>query len=271
VVKDTVVNEHSGSFTDWHLKLWGEAIDAAKTILLPMPTDEDDEDHDTIETTTALASTTTLPPSPVNTAMPTTNPADHPDRPTKPTGNPTDQGSGTETDAPAVSATHSSSWLPSFLANLSTKTQIWIYGALGLIVAFCAGLGIWLYLARRRRLRNNPRDDYEFELLDEDEAKGLNGGEKTFAAAGRKGRKTRGGELYDAFAGGSDDEDDEFGGDGYRDRSADDEADAGITEKRSRTATGNDDDDDDDGDLHHVIGDDSDDEEQQDRRLLDRR
>ena len=271
MVKDTIVNEHSGSFTDWHLKLWGEAIDAAKTVLLPMPTEEDDEDHDKLDTTTAVASTTTLPPNPQTTVMPTANPTDHPDRPTKPTGNPADQGSATG-DAPAASETHSSSWLPSFLANLSTKTQIWIYGALGLIVAFCAGLGVWLYLARRRRLRNNPRDDYEFELLDDEEAKGLNGGEKTFAG-GRKGRKTRGGELYDAFAGGSDDDDDDFGSDGYHDRSADGGADDGdaaaLDEKQGRRAAARGDEEDDD--LHHVIGDDSDDEEQQDRTLLGRR
>ena len=111
--------------------------------------------------------------------------------------------------------------------------------------------------------------DQDPELLDDDEAKGLNSGEKTFAAGGRKGRKTRGGELYDAFAGGSEDEDDEdFGSDGYRDRSADsgDDEENGQTEKPRRAAR------DDDDELHHVIGDDSDDEdERQDSRLLDRR
>ncbi|CRK06518.1 hypothetical protein BN1708_017084, partial [Verticillium longisporum] len=106
------------------------------------------------------------------------------------------------------------SWLPSFGA--STKAQVWIYGALALIVAFCSGLGIWFFIARRRKLRNSPRDDYEFELLNEDESEGLNRGEKG-AAAGGKGRRTRGGELYDAFAGGSDDEE-EFVGEGYHDQ-----------------------------------------------------
>jgi kexin len=73
-----------------------------------------------------------------------------------------------------------------------------------LIVAFCIGLGIYLFMARRKRLRNNPRDEWEFDLLEEDEADGLNGAGK--ATRGGKGGKRRGGELYDAFAAGSEDE-----------------------------------------------------------------
>ncbi len=159
IVKDTVVNEFQGTFTDWHLKLWGESINASKSKLLPMPTDDDDDDHDKIATTTVAASTTTLPPS-VSTSvsdMPSPNPTDHPDRPTKPTASSVDQAPATTSTETPAAETSKSSWLPSFLSNLSTKTQIWIYGALGLIVAFCCGLGIYLYMARRRRLRNNPR------------------------------------------------------------------------------------------------------------------
>lgn len=54
---------------------------------------------------------------------------------------------------------------------------------------------------RKKRLRND-RDNYEFEMVNDedlDEAKqGL--------TAGRSGRRKRGGELYDAFAGESDDD-----------------------------------------------------------------
>jgi kexin len=88
----------------------------------------------------------------------------------------------------------------------------WIIGAGSLIAIFCIGLSIYLCIARKRQLRNNPRNDYEFELLEEDEADGLKSNEK-----GTQARRTRGGELYDAFAGASDDEE-EF--DEYRDRSA---------------------------------------------------
>lgn len=277
IVKDTNVNEHSGSFTDWHLKLWGESIDPAKAKLLPMPTEEDDNDHDVIATTSVVASTTSLPPDPAtsSTAAAIVTPSDHPHRPTKPvnqpSGTPADKQGASSTDsASQESNTSSSSWLPSFISNLSTKTQAWIYGALGLIVAFCCGLGIYLWLARRRRLRNNTRQDYEFALLEDEEGEGLHGdgaGGKGGAGAKKGGRKTRGGELYDAFAGGSDDDD--FDATGYRDQELGDDSDEEErqNEKRDHREGGDDGDD----ELHHVIGDDDDsDDEQNDTRLLPR-
>ncbi|KAI3319685.1 peptidase S8/S53 domain-containing protein [Xylariaceae sp. AK1471] len=206
IIRDTKVNEHNGTFVDWHLKLWGESIDASKATLLPLPTDEDDDDHDAITTTvTPTAVTTSLPPhsDATNTAVTTSLPDDHPERPVKPSK--TSSGSGasaTGTQSAAAGTTTASSWLPSFLPTfgVSSRTQAWIYGALGLIVTFCAGLGAWLWWVRRKRLRNNPRDTYEFEPLNPDETAGLSGSRE-------KGTNRRGGELYDAFAGGSDDED----------------------------------------------------------------
>ncbi|KAI8626738.1 peptidase S8/S53 domain-containing protein [Xylariaceae sp. FL1651] len=206
IIRDSIVNDNKGTFIDWHLKLWGECIDASKAMLLPMPTDEDDADHDVTTTVTPTVVTTSLPPHPdaTNTAVTTSLPDDHPERPVKPTNT----GSGTSASATgtesaaAETTTAKSSWLPSFLPTfgVSSRTQAWIYGALVLIVAFCTGLGAWLWWVRRKRLQNNPRDDYEFEPLNEDETVGLNGGRE-------KGTRRRGGELYDAFAGGSEDED----------------------------------------------------------------
>jgi kexin len=223
------MNEHKGTWIDWHLKLWGESEDPALAKLLPMPTEEDDADHDITATTTLSATTTTLPPDPAATQSepPIVTPSDHPDRPSKVKPSTTlADGSvatdtGTAVDEKPAAETSSSSWLPGFLPTfgVSPATQAWIWGSIALIVIFCSGLGVYLWIARRRRLRNSPRDGYEFELLDEEEAEGLNGGEKG-ARGGKKGRKTRGGELYDAFAGGSDDEAD-FEADEYRDRSAD--------------------------------------------------
>ena len=66
-----------------------------------------------------------------------------------------------------------------------------------IIVIFCAGLGAYFFITRRRRQRNQ-RDDYEFEMLEEEEhLTGAGNGKRT---------KRRAGELYDAFAGESDDE-----------------------------------------------------------------
>lgn len=170
-----------------------------------MPEEDDDDDHANIPTTTAVAiATTPVSVAPTSPAM--AKPTDHPDRPNlpKPSGAQQDVASPTGTSA-AVSATATpSSWLPSFLPTLGVgpKTQIWIYGAAGLIIVFCCGLGVYFFLARRKRLRNNPRDEWEFDLLEEDEADGLNGG-------GRGKGRRRAGELYDAFAAGSEDESDE--------------------------------------------------------------
>ncbi|RDW75964.1 putative KEX1 protease [Coleophoma crateriformis] len=212
IVKDTVVNEYNGTFTDWHLKLWGESIDAEKATLLPMPEETDDDNHAEIISTTTIAGTTTsiTPPATATSLM--ANPTDHPDRPinAKPSGtdDETKPTSATSTPSASPSATAASSWLPSFFPTfgVSAKTQVWIYGSLALILIFCSGLGVYFYIARRKRLLANPRDEWEFDLLEEDEAEGLNG-------TGRKGgakNKRRAGELYDAFAAGSDEEEDQF-------------------------------------------------------------
>lgn len=259
------MNNEKGKFIDWHLKLWGESIDASKAKILPMPSEDDDADHDVIQSTVSGAASTKsiAAPSTTKSAV-TANPTDHPVRPTKPGAQPTESSTkpqetsadekpsdtehevttGTES-AQASSSTSPSSWV-SWLPTFGTKAKIWIYAALGLIVAFCCGLGVYLWVARRRRLRNNPRNNYEFELLDEEETEGLNSAEKG-ANGGKKTRRTRGGELYDAFAGGSDD-DDEF--DEYRDRSAERLAGHNPDDEPEHYVVGEESDDDDDDDGH---------------------
>lgn len=230
VVKDTMVNEHNGTFTDWKLTLWGESIDGSKQEMLPMPTDHDDDDHDVIS---ASASTATVS----NTAAvtPSTNPTDHIDRPvnakptapvpitetsttagaavaSKPTSTPTTSASPSATTTAAAD-----SFLPHYFPTfgVSKKTQIWIYGSFTIIVVFCIGLGTYFFVQRRRRANIN-RDDYEFEMVNDDDANaGLRGHSK-----GR--RSKRGGELYDAFAGESDDELLSDEDEGYQDEKPDD-------------------------------------------------
>lgn len=122
-----------------------------------------------------------------------------------------------------------------------------MYGALALIVAFCVGLGVYFYMARRKRLASMARDNYEFDLIrDDEEAEGLTGG-----LAARGGRR-RAGELYDAFAAGSDEEDGPFSLDEeeegeYRDAGRGEGA--GLIDKE-----------------HHVIGSDSENEENTDEK-----
>lgn len=246
-----MVNEFSGTFTDWHLKLWGECKDPAKATLLPMPTDDDDKGHTGTETTTLPASTPTPPAAPITPPKPiTTNPADHPDRPVN--GKP-----------PANGSDYPSTWLsflPSF--GMSARTQAWFYGSLALIGFFCIGLGIYMYIAHRRRKLMENREEYQFELLDEDVAmlagreKGAGGGR------GKQARRTRGGELYDAFAGGSDDETEEDFADaaGYRDRVDENGNGDGSGKERMRGAAPDADQavEEQEEELHHVVGDDED-------------
>lgn len=228
LVKDVIQgNSKKGKFIDWKLRLWGECIDASKQKLLPIPTAHDDDDHDKIDDHPAIHTSIDIPAGTKPTV--TANPADHPDRPVNQKPSQT-QANGAQSTAPVAST----SSLPSenFLPNpfptfgVSKRTQIWIYGALGLIVVFIAGLGTYLFIARRKRQRDS-RDAYEFEVLDDVEDREDTG--MLGAAAGRKKRARRGGELYDAFAGESDEDllSDEEGDQGpYRDREA-----GGLNEK----------------------------------------
>ena len=215
MVKDTKVNEHNGTLTDWRISLWGECIDPAKQSLHPMPTDHDDDDHDTVS---AVVATTTLPPSPSQTELPV-QPSDHIDRPvnSKTTSTPSASAattiassSSTEsttnptsgTTAGATPAPEHSAYLPSIFPTfgVSPRTQIWIYGAASVIVLFCVALGIFFFVQRRRRARTS-RADYEFEMIDDHDA-----GAGEPLSGGKARKKRRGGELYDAFAGESDEE-----------------------------------------------------------------
>lgn len=231
VVKDTQVNEHNGSFTDWKLTLWGSAIDADKQELHPLPTDHDDDDHDVMTASVGFASVTHS-----GAEAPSGNPSDHIDRPVnakptappplKSTGSPTiptssdsgladedDQVTSTPLPTSSSNATTASSSSPDhFLPpnfptfGVGKKTQIWIYCSLLLIILFCSGLGAYFFIQRRKRLQRDARDDYEFDTLPGDEDGQVDG--SAGARMGRKGRsKRRGGELYDAFAAGSEDED----------------------------------------------------------------
>jgi len=213
VVKDTNVNEHNGSFTDWKLTLWGECIDPSKQELLPLPAEGDDDDHEVVSAAPSFVSVNL---GPTDTAELPANPTDHQHRPVnaKPTAGQTTSGasssatttataSGTALpDIPQEEDEKDTHFLPHYFPTfgVSKRTQIWIYGAFGIIAIFCAGLGTYSFVQRRKR-RRSEREEYEFEALEEEDGM-LNG---NGAAGGRK-KGRRAGELYDAFAGESDEE-----------------------------------------------------------------
>ncbi|KAL5044777.1 hypothetical protein BDW71DRAFT_95589 [Aspergillus fruticulosus] len=191
IVKDSTVNDNVGEFIDWRLNLWGEAVDGSKQKLHPLP-DEHDDDHNIED---AIVVTTSVQPAPAATESPT-EPSHTVDRPVNVKPTPTDSASETESSTPTATPA-SDSFLPSFFPTFgaSKHTQVWIYAAIGSIIVFCLGLGVYFHVQRRRRLRND-RDDYDFEMIeDEDETKAMNGSSHR-----------RGGELYNAFAGESEEE-----------------------------------------------------------------
>lgn len=206
VVKDTNVNENNGTFTDWKLTLWGECIDASIQGLLPMPVEDEDDNQDTIS---AEVSTATISIGSGETGL--ANPIGHISRPinAKPTAtelsklvSPTASTNTYPINTPSTTSGSTDNFLPHYFPafGVSQRTQIWIYGALTIIILFCVGLGIYFYVQHRKRLLEN-REEYEFDVLDGDDGKaGLNPRTK-----GRRDRK-RAGELYDAFAGESDEE-----------------------------------------------------------------
>ena len=199
------------------MRLWGESIDASKAQLFPMPTEFDDlhdEDDDQVATTIpAIVSTASISVASSTTLAP--NPTDHIDRPVN--SKPANEGIAVSTTAPVsttaatgtATSTASSSESPasdSFLSyfpnfGVSARTQIWIYGAIAAILIFCIALGIFCCVWRKRRTRSKM-GDYEFEMVNDDDVDGA--GEPLNGEGGR--RKRRGGELYDAFAGESDEE-----------------------------------------------------------------
>jgi kexin len=201
IVKDTVVNQHTGIFEDWHLKFYGESINGDNQALLPLPTEHDDDNHDVYEpthTVTAIPHTTSIV-VPTETGPPAGNPTDHIDRPTK--ARPTASITPAPSPPPSPSTTSiaegdKSNLLPHPFPTfgVSKRTQIWIYGAVVLILAFLSALTLWAILAKRKQRRSKLA--YEFEMVDQqdDEEAPLAGS----AAAGK--RKRRAGELYDAFA-----------------------------------------------------------------------
>ncbi|KAK6541168.1 pheromone processing endoprotease, variant 2 [Orbilia ellipsospora] len=256
IIKDTVHPDNKGTLNWWRVNMWGEAMDAAKQKLHPLPGDEHDENDPSkaVHSTSTVGAITTSVVAPTKTTAPG-NPSNHPDRPVNskigapsvepsPTTAKTSMSSTTSTASSTSGAADTTStatstaeperagFIPSFLPTfgVSAATQAWIYGALGFILVFAAALGGFLFWQRKKRQANKgAMDDYEFARLagegEEDEAaEGL--------TSGRRGRRQRGRDLYDAF-GESEDED--------------------LGNGRAFA--------DDDAENHHVIGDDSEEED----------
>lgn len=86
IIKDGVENDITGTLVDWSITLWGEAIDAGKAKLLPLPGGNEAGGKDTatesVSTSTADVKTAELPTSKLSTVAEITgNPTNHVTRP----------------------------------------------------------------------------------------------------------------------------------------------------------------------------------------------
>nr|POE48337.1 kexin [Quercus suber] len=106
----------------------------------------------------------------------------------------------TEEDVNGPASTSAPNFLPHPFPTfgVSKRTQIWIYGALALILIFLVALGTWSYYMRNKKRKWMSRDDYGFEMVDNEDHEAM------LASGGPAKGKRRAGELYDAFAEGSD-------------------------------------------------------------------
>lgn len=159
--------DKAGVFRDWTLKLWGEAKDASKAKLFSF-----DEANKEIEPELGVS---TAPATPISTTSSTTSTVEKPSTPA----------TSSSTTPPTSTSSSSRPWslIPTF--GLSTRTLVWLYGSILLIVLFIAGIALYFFISRRNRSRrlfkrNSSLPSYEFDLLahgedddDEDDDSGI--------------------------------------------------------------------------------------------------
>ncbi|KAK9457604.1 peptidase S8/S53 domain-containing protein [Dipodascopsis uninucleata] len=184
-VTDEVFPKYTGTFENWRMRIWGVSIDADKAKPFPMPKDDKPTSTTTAVSVPSHTSTTTTTAT-ATTVYPTSS--------TEPTSSVGDDNSHDMTSL-------LTGWLPSF--GMSRDVVLWVYGAAFLIAVFIIAIGIYLCVQRRRRrqIRGNGTESYEFQILrsrNDLERQGNGGGSR---------RKTR--DLYNAFE--NIDEDDAFG------------------------------------------------------------
>ncbi|KAK9483628.1 peptidase S8/S53 domain-containing protein [Lipomyces starkeyi] len=227
-VYDDETPELKGSFEDWTMRIWGEAIDSARSKPFPVP----NLPGQSTASSTAETTPTPMPSTSSSTTMDSTT--SEPQLATStttsaPSSTPTDnygyQGDDEENDNDSVS--HDSpyfSWFPTF--GMSTDKVVWIYGAALLIIGFVALMVVYLCVQRRKnagyRRSAGDSDGYEFQVLRSRNDLEAGGDGNRASRPGR--RKAR--DLYDAFE--NIDEGDAFAvddllSDAENDRSDDDE------------------------------------------------
>ncbi|KAK9248622.1 peptidase S8/S53 domain-containing protein [Lipomyces tetrasporus] len=209
-VYDTEKPELKGTFEDWTMRIWGEAIDPARAKPFPMPKAPAESTSSTTTANTPTPTTTTS--TTTSEAIPTTSTTSTEQPVTSATVSaPSPTSTGDYDDNAGDSKQNDSnsayfSWIPTF--GMSTDKVVWIYGAALLIIGFIALVTVYFCVQRRKKAgfrRAGDSDGYEFQVLrNTNDLEAGNRGNGNTRASGR--RKTR--DLYDAFE--NIDEDDAF-------------------------------------------------------------
>lgn len=174
----------AGTFSDWTLKLWGEAKDASKARLFSLDGNNYKEvtppgkpststESSSVDSTSSTAqSRSTIFSSTASTTGSRTTTAT------------TATAMTTISPSPSSDSSASRPWsmIPTF--GLSTRTLLWLYGSILLIVVFIAGITLYICIYRRNRNRRLFKrvlstPTYEFDLIphaegdDEDNDSGI--------------------------------------------------------------------------------------------------
>ncbi|KAK9326427.1 peptidase S8/S53 domain-containing protein [Lipomyces orientalis] len=225
-VDDKEKPDLKGTFEDWTMRIWGEAIDPSRAKPFPMPK----APGDSPSSTTTVSTPTPIPTTSTTTseAIPTTSTTST-ELPVASTTvsapSPTSTGDYSDNDDDKQNDRTSAyfSWIPTF--GMSTDKVVWIYGAALLIIGFIALMTVYFCVQRHKKAglrRAGDSDGYEFQVLrNRNDLEAGNRGNGNTRAGGR--RKTR--DLYDAFE--NIDEDDAFAVEDILSEAEDDQSDDG--------------------------------------------
>ncbi|KAG8725276.1 pheromone processing endoprotease [Ceratobasidium sp. 395] len=175
---------HNGSFLAWRMSMFGSVIDPSKVELWTVP--DDPVDPATVPATPITTTSTTMSATPTKQhPKPTEHlPGDHDTaegEAHKPSFNTTNPATGNNSTSTAPVQPAPDEGYFSHMTDL-LKSQTWLFAALGAVVVFVIGAGVWLYRRRRSRMR-----DYA----------ALGGDDLPMSQVGGAAGGTR--ELYDAF------------------------------------------------------------------------
>ncbi|KAG8793900.1 pheromone processing endoprotease [Ceratobasidium sp. 428] len=148
---------HNGSFLAWSMSMFGSVIDPSKVELWTVP--DDPVDPATVPATPITTTSTTMSATATKQhPKPTEHlPGDHDTaegEAHKPSFNATNPATGNNSTSTAPVQPEQDEGYFSHMTDL-LESQTWLFAALGAVVVFVIGAGVWLYRRRRSRMRDH--------------------------------------------------------------------------------------------------------------------